>query len=176
VTSLPVAKIWAIASFDARIRAKVALELTASWPIPSQRRMALGFWFFYYASFGPPPALRFTLYPPSWAVWIGAVNGSIWQLRRVRPTQVGLNVREGHPLGAHQWPRDWTIEIADRKREELFESYDNILPMWVRRAERVQGVSAQIRAFRQSFLDLTQPALLPCYRALGESFFSWVGV
>src|SRR5262245_50552114 len=75
-------ELWKIAWFDRTIRARVALELLASWPIPVRVTEQIQFRFFYYASFGPPPAKQFKLYPPCWEAWIAA-DGTVEKLHRI---------------------------------------------------------------------------------------------
>jgi hypothetical protein len=169
-------EIWHIASFDPAIRSKVALELLASWPIPDRRGASVGFWFFYYASFGPPPAKELSLYPPSWVVWIPP-DGSISELRRVRPQEVALSVREGEPFAKYSWPPNWTIEEVDKKRNDLLLAYDRALAAWEQSSGRPSPADGQLIAdFRRRFLELTPAPLLPCYRALGSAFFAWIGL
>lgn len=174
---IPAAKIWQIASFDKQIRSRVALELLCSWPAPNFRAGSLGCWFFYYASFGPPPAKEFKLYPPSWTVWILASNGSVRDLKRVQPRDVGLTVKEGEPFAAYSWPKSLTSEIADRKRGELFERYDSLLPVLEARRTKLSGSELRdVEDFRSIFLELTPQPLLPCYKILGADFFRLVKV
>jgi hypothetical protein len=175
MVKLSVAEIRQIAWFDQTIREKVAIELLASWPIPEQGKNGVGFWFFYYASFGPPPAKEFKLYPPCWRVWISQDDGAISQLERIEPKHVGLDVKERQPFATHAWPRDWTLEVADRKRAELLEAYETVLPLWQKRKGE-QADLPEVADFRKRFLELTEPPLIPCYRALGKNFFAWLGV
>lgn len=171
------AEIWRIAYFDAGIRAKVANELLASRPIPARRDGELGFWFFYHASFGPPPAPVKQLYPPSWRVFIAADDGGVAQLEIVKPDDLGLPVPERQPFATHAWPSSWTLDEANRKREELLAAYDAAVPAW-EAWERAGGPAPGQDAddFRARFLELVEPPYLPCYRALGPSFFRWAGV
>lgn len=169
-------EIWHIASFDQTIRSRVAIELLTSWPIPARRGTSVGFWFFYYASFGPPPRKEFSLYPPSWIVWV-AQDGSISQLRRVQPHELALEVREGEPFATYAWPPSWTIEEADKKRNDLLLAYGKAVAAWEQRPGNPSPADGQlITDFRRRFLELTPAPLLPCYRALGSAFFTWIGL
>lgn len=173
---LPVSQIWHVASFDRKIRAYVALELLASWPIPDHHQGELRYVFFYYAAFGPPPAKSFKLYPPSWAVWILAADASIHQLRHVEPKQIGIDAKPGEPFATHAWPAQWTVEEADQKRKDLLAAYDPVVELW-ESGRRITGPDAKIvEDFRGKFAELTQPPLLPCYQVLGREFFQWVGL
>src|SRR3989442_15215483 len=127
---LPVEKIWYLAWFDPSIRAKVANELWASWPIPAHLAGKLGYWFFYHAAFGPPRAKEFKLWPPSWRVWIDAESRAISQLERISPKDVGLAVKEGQPFATHAWPKEWSVEEADQKRVQLLQDYDRVVRLW----------------------------------------------
>jgi hypothetical protein len=168
-------EIWHIASFDQSIRSKVALELLASWPIPDRQGGSVGFWFFYYASFGPPPRKEFSLYPPSWVVWI-APDGTISQLRRLRPPEVALSVPEGESFATYAWPSSWTIEESDEKRNGLLRAYAQAVVAWELRPSGPSPADGPLLVdFRRRFLELTPSPLLPCYRALGGAFFKWIG-
>jgi hypothetical protein len=173
---LPVARIWEIASFDRKIRAYVALELVASWPIPGHHDGALRYSFFYYASFGPPPAKSFKLYPPSWVVWILAADGSIHQLRHIQPKQIGLDGKPDEPFATHAWPPEWTVEEADQKRKDLLAAYDRVVAFWEAQRRPTSSDTELLADFRRRFLEITPPALLPCYQLLGREFFQWTGI
>jgi hypothetical protein len=173
----PVEKIWQIASFDPSIRGKVALELVASWPIPAgQRNAQLGYWFFYYAMFGPPPAPNQKVWPPSWKVWIDAQTGEISDLMGTTAREMGLEVPDGEPFATHVWPKDWTYEDAERKRQELLAAYDAVVRLWEKLPASAVGSLPEVVRFRELFRDLTPGALMPCYKVLGPDFFRWVGL
>lgn len=170
-------EIWHIASFDRTIREKVAIELLTSWPIPDYRDGQLGYWFFYYASFGPPPAKEFKLFPPGWVVWIAASDGTISGPKRVIPQEVGLFAQEGESFATHNWPESWTMEMADQKREKLLKSYDNVVSIWEgKKGDYSAAALPEVADFRKRFAELTEPPLLVCYRTLGRSFFEWIGL
>ncbi len=172
----PLREIWRTACFDKEIRAKIALEMLCSWPAPYRREGDLGYWFFYYGAFGPPPATAFKLYPPSWIVLIAA-DGGIAEPKRIRPGDVGLAAPEAEPFASHSWPTHWSIEEADRKRDELLAAYDVVVAAWEARPKRDSPSDDKLAEdFRHRFMELTPTALLPCYRALGQGFFQWVDV
>jgi hypothetical protein len=174
MTARSVEELWRIAAFDQSIHARVAWELLASWPIPVREDADLGYRFFYYAAFGPPPAKVYKLWPPSWIVHI-ATDGTVSGLRRITPQDAGLSVAEGEPFATFSWPSSWTVEEADRKREELLKSYDAAVSAWVTDVPASAG-GKPVADFRRRFLELTQSALLPCYRTLGNAFFPWASV
>jgi hypothetical protein len=179
---LPVRRIWEIAYFDPQIRARVALELRASRPIPvheqgSDPAPRLMYRFFYFAAYGPPPAPRAKLWPPSWWVWIDAETGAIRGPEERVPQDFGIDGPRDQPFADHAWPKEWTWQDADRKREELLADYDRVVPLWdaaVRAGKAQPGAGPA--DFRARFLELTEPPLLPCYRLLGPDFFAWVGI
>jgi hypothetical protein len=154
----------------------VALELIASWPIPGHRDGALGYSFFYYASFGPPPAKSFKLYPPSWVAWLLAADGSVHELRHTEPKEVGLDAKRGEPFATHCWPEHWTVEEADQKRKDLLAAYDAVVDFWEQRRRPSRSETEMLENFRRRFLEITEPPLLPCYQALGREFFQWLGI
>ena len=169
-------ELWKIAWFDRTIRARVALELLASWPIPVGVTEQIQFRFFYYASFGPPPAKQFKLYPPCWEAWIAA-DGTVEKLHRIQPREAGLGAEQGQPFAAHSWPTDWTLEAADQKRVDLLAAYDRVIPLWLaREPTRAAAEARVVTDCRQRFLELTEPPLVPCYQALGRDFFDWIGI
>src|SRR5262245_59926837 len=107
---LPFQRIWEIAYFDRTIRASVALELSASCLIPAHDEEGrFGCRFFYYASFGPPPAPVKKLWPPSWWVWIDAETGAITELEDREPKDFGLAGPRDQPFATHAWPKEWTV-------------------------------------------------------------------
>lgn len=173
--ALSTSKIWQIASFDRRIRSKVALELICSWPAPAMRDRVFGAWFFYYTAFGPPPAKEFNLYPPSWVAWLRFSDGSVQDLRRVSPRDVGLLAKEGEPFATFSWPKNLSYDLAEKKRAELFDSYDAVLPRFWEASGNKPTSSGKLRIqdFQGLFLELTPSPLLPCYRTLAPEFFKW---
>jgi hypothetical protein len=177
VAHLTAHEAWEIAAFDSSIRSKVALELLPSWPIPDSRDGGFGYWFFYYGFYGPPPAVEFQVYPPSWRVWISGTDGSVSELERIQPENAGLQVEEGEPFATHSWPESWSVDDADRKRVELLTAYAEVIAVWANReGEPPSRDAAELSRFRERFLELTPPPLLPCYSTLGRDFFGWLGL
>jgi hypothetical protein len=164
--------VYQVAFTHDSIRNVVARELLVSWPIP--RRLAAGhaFAFFYYASWGPPPAKSSKLYPPQWRVEILA-NGTPGKPERVEPKVIGIAAPPGEPFATHAWPATWTVNQANDKRRALLAAYDAVLPIWLQRGS---SDAASVVAFRRQFLELTEPPLLPAYLSLGADFFAWVGI
>ena len=174
---LPVRNIWETAAFDEKIREKVALELVVSWPIAAHRDGHLGYWFFYYAMFGPPPAPQQKIWPPSWRVWIDGTTGAISDLRRTTAREAGLqDIPDGTPFTAHVWPKNWTVDEVDHKRVHLLAAYDRVIATWNRKTA-ASGVNLpEVEQFKVAFQEITPPLLLPCYRTLGADFFRWLGL
>jgi hypothetical protein len=168
---LPAQKIWQIGSFDPAVRSLVALELWASWPIPTLSRRELGYLFFYHAAFGPPPAKAFKLWPPSWKSWVAAKDGKVEDVVRVQPKEVGLAVPEKEPFATHAWPEHLTMEESDRKRAKLLAAYDRVVPLWQSRDPLTPAERQEATNFCKLFKELTPPPLMPCYYALAPDFF-----
>lgn len=167
-----------IALFDRSIRSVVAAEPVPSWPIPlreagEQRKFQV----FYYSLYGPPPALVFTIYPPNYVAEIAA-DGTTTAPFRVTPEQIGLHgAVRGEPFATHAWPAEWTWQIGDAKRIALDEVFEAMVRLWVRDVKASSPAASDVVAqFRQQFLELVEPPLLPCYRALGRPFFAWAGI
>jgi hypothetical protein len=164
--------IFQVASTNDSIRNVVARELLVSWPIPRRIAAEHVFAFFYYASWGPPPAKSSKLYPPQWRVEI-LEDGRPGKPERVEPKALGIDAPPAEPFATHAWPATWTVDQASEKRRALLAAYDAVLPIWLQRGS---SSAPSVVAFRRQFLELTEPPLLPVYLTLGPDFFAWVGV
>lgn len=175
---LPTQQIWEIAYFDPYIRASVALELGASWPIPMHDdKGRLGYQFFYYAAFGPPSAPEKMLWPPSWLARIDAETGEVVRLEERGPVDFDIHGPRDRPFATHGWPAEWSPADAEERRKALLAAYDTIVPLWdaaQRAGHALPGTGTA--EFRARFLALTEPPLLPCYQILGAGFFAWIGL
>jgi hypothetical protein len=173
---LTVEQVWKIGNFSARIRKEVALELLASWPIPYVLpNGSIGFLFFYYASFGPPPAEEQQLYPPSWLARIGRENGSVEALNRIEPAEVDLYVPKGVPFAVHRWSPNVTLVETEKKRVTFLKEYEQVVTIWETASFKELPIGHPvIDSFREYFLQFTEPPYFPCYRKLSPVFFSWL--
>jgi hypothetical protein len=172
VSSSSTAAIWDVALADKSIRAVVALELLASWPIPVRVDGGHVYSFFYYACWGPPPAKEAKLWPPAWRVQI-APDGTPGKPENVEPKVLGIDKPPGEPFATYAWPTSGSVDEADAKRNALLAGYDAVLPIWLARGPADQP---PVVAFRKQFLELTEPPLLPVYLTMGPDFFTWLGV
>lgn len=167
-----VRQVYEVASTGAAIREKVALELSASWPVPIRKAGGYAFKFFYYRLSGPPRKPSFDIYPPVMVVEIDA-DGRPDVPADVSPATLGLRSPPGVVLGTHAWPASWTQSQIDAKVVGLLEAYDRMIPLWLS-----HGSAADPRGedFARRFVELSEPTLLPYYRALGPDFFAWIGL
>jgi hypothetical protein len=171
---LRVPDIWHIAYFDPKIRSKVAMEQSASWPIPAGAGAGFGYSFFYYSIELRPPDPAYDIWPPSWLSFIDP-TGTVVKLERVTPPDVGLNVPADAAFARHVPPSaGGGYKEADGRRGELLGSYEIVVRGWLG-GEKREAVprAATLRTLLQ---EAIAPALLPCYRHLGPSFFAWLGL
>jgi hypothetical protein len=172
VSNSSTSAIWQVALTDPGIRAHVALEQLVSWPIPLRVEGGHAFAFFYYASWGPPPAKESKLYPPAWRVQLSPA-GVPGKPERVEPRVLGIDKPAGEPFATHPRPTTGTVAEADARRAALLAGYDAVLPIWLARGSADQP---PVVAFRKQFLALTEPPLLPVYLTMGPDFFTWLGI
>jgi hypothetical protein len=174
---ITVAEAYQKANVDRLIRRKVALELGSSWPIPFSLQGKPALAFFYYASYGPPPAKKDDIYPPNWLAIIEIEVGSIVSIDKKPVDFYRLNGPGDVPIGKFAYPETWSLEVMGKKKESFFDLTGRLLNAWL---DKVSVGSADLEKQKQDYLlvfaELVPPFQVPCYEAVNPTFFKWLAI
>ena len=163
------------ANVDKLIRKKVALELGSSWPIPCSLHGKPALAFFYYASFGPPPAKQDDIYPPSWLVILETQGGTIASIEKKPVEFYGLSGPGDRPIGQHACPEAWTFEDVTAKKHALFGLTEGLLSAWLEpRPAQQPEVDKWKKDYVALFTQLVPKFQVCCYKAVSPAFYNWV--
>lgn len=163
--------------FSPDIQEKIALEMTASFPIPVLRDGKMICRAFYHACSGLPPRVDFDLYPPSWIAEFSWENGQVLLLEERPAAFFGLTGDRFHPFAKVSYialnEQALLAGLGDlpSRQYALDEAYDRLVPGWYG-GEPVEP--ARKEHFLKLLASLVGEPLLPVYRRLGEPFFSWL--
>lgn len=178
---LKTAEINDILRFDDSIRSKIALEMTASLPIPLRQavngRNVLFAQSFYFGRKYYPEFEKADLYPPSWKVRVNWQTGDVIDIEEKESDYFGVG-RDRFTSFATVSYRSMADEANERqlgtvmeRLDRLLELYDTVVDQWMLGSAPARGSANQ---FQSLFTSLVEPPLLPVYRKLGSDFFGWI--
>lgn len=145
-----------------------------SLPIPHKAPNGLRVDFFFCPALARPQQ-PIVLYPPIFLTTLHADSGQLDMLRSVEPRNFGQAHGRDDPIGTFGMPSGMTVDEFIEKRSTLYETYDVLLPAFAR---GVTPGDPKLKRAAQDYTTLfellSEPPLLPYYRAVGAEFFAWV--
>ena len=168
---LKTSKASQILSFDQAIRKQVAVELSASFPIPVLEKGVLSYQAFYYHLGRTAEPATFKVYPPGWLATIDSAEGSLLTLNYHEPAFYGLEATKNEPFAVHKFEYPFAFAQLDGKIAEWQTATDALIPEWEENPSGRHAKPDYVELFRQ----LNAAPLLPCYRKL-SGFFHWIGI
>ena len=149
-------------------------ETAQSYPVPVQSEKGISVAFMYYMKKVAPPADPI-LSSPRFLMLVNPSDGEILQIKRVKPSNFGIDWPEEKPVGIYKLAPEITVEIFFKKRKQLFALYDKILPLYENSNTAINSEERKTLAeFYELFNELVEKPLLPYYKALNPDFFPWI--
>jgi len=113
--------------------------------------------------------------PPQYMLSLNAVTGEREEFHAVTSRDFGLSHQRNELVGTFAIPDGMTASEFSHKLDRLFEIYDELLPVFVQNEMRLNDdIKKATKEFQQLFVIVSEPPMLPYYRAAGKDFFTWV--
>lgn len=160
------------------LHAKGALpaERYQSYPIPVPGPKGLRVAFLYAPAVVVVPLAGLEVRSPTYIGFVDAGNGGFEELRIFHAGEVGLAHLEGQPLGQCPDEDAWEAPEVVAKEARLYRGYDAILGSFAAGISPLPPETKRAAAdFAAVFEELAEAPLLPFYRGVGRSFFTWLG-
>lgn len=157
------------------IRAKVASELTHSWPLPKRPKndspqvMA-----FYFAMHLPPPQKEFQVYPPNWLAVLDANTGAVITLEKKTALFYGCDTPFDKPFGNFRFTHPFDGDLLQQKVEHFNKTYTQFLTAWF--ADERAAPENLAEDFRRDFDWFIPKPTHRFYRQLAPQFMEWCGI
>jgi hypothetical protein len=152
----------------------LAIETRQAYPVPwalapsGPMRMA----FLYFPQQLVPSARCAELSAPTYVALLDPDTGVLEELRRISSAELSLTDPPGALVGRYSMPEGMTLEQHQSLEKRMLELYDLLLAAYADGQKSVDRAAAE--EFNQLFWQISEPPLLPYYRAAGRSFFEWV--
>jgi hypothetical protein len=114
---------------------------------------------------------------PNHEALLDLASGRTVEMKKVTPAELGVNDEPGKNLGRSGLPEGMTPEQYLAEQGRLYDSYDVLLPIWasgLKLEEATDQPRAVAHEFRRLFARVSEPPLVPYYRAVGRDFFGWI--
>lgn len=113
--------------------------------------------------------------PPQYMLTLNAVTGEREEFHAVTSKDFGLSHQRNELVGTFAIPDGMTVDEFSQKLDRLFEIYDELLPAFVQNEiTPSDDIKKATDEFQQLFGIVSEPPMLPYYRAAGKEFFAWV--
>ena len=150
---------------------------TRSLPIPLLQGDKLTVAFLLFTKFGLPPAAP-NIYPPKFQAMIDYANGRLTGIHPIRAGEFPGAGAPDAPLGTHSLdPSIKSLPATEfrARKMALHQAYDQVIPLFQRNPQAVaREQKAAVRRFATLFSLFAEKPMLPYYRTLGRTFFTWV--
>jgi hypothetical protein len=152
----------------------VAEQYRQSLPIPVIKSEGLRVVFLYSPALALPKQ-PVKLNPPQYMLQLSALTGNLFEIRSVNSGDFGQSHGASDLIGTFMMPEGMTFETFIHKQDSLFQLYDTLMPEFVlRRTTASEETRKSAKEFDRLFHILSEPPLLPYYRAAGKEFFDWL--
>jgi hypothetical protein len=113
--------------------------------------------------------------PPSYLALANLETSSLIELRAVDAADFDQPEPDSDFLDPFLYPLEFTPEMMHQQRNEMFATWDDVLPLYLKRAPLSSRQQAQaVERARKYFTALSEPPLRPYYETIGHDFFHWL--
>lgn len=152
----------------------VADEDRQSFPIPVIQHGEPWIIYLFSPSLARPKAPT-KMSPPTYTIQLNASTGKLKKLLTVTPRDFNQKHETGEMIGELAMPAGLSFEDFTRKRDRLYELYDELLPVYFANCKIEDStLHASAKEFKQLFDLLSESPLWPYYRSVGGNFFDWI--
>jgi hypothetical protein len=115
-----------------------------------------------------------TLWAPRYVAYLNPADGALRQIQAVTPEALGLKTKPDEPIGSYLTPGVRMSEKFLTSLGQFFEGFDAVVPGYLdRKPVHDPDVKAGLTKMLETWPQLAEKPLLPCYRQIASEFVNW---